>query len=335
MAENHLLDVLTREGVLINVSIRYWRATKKLKAEDLGLDPDQITERLISLGHKRLIPSDKLGDFTLIEGRAHALVESNTFPFLNGLGRFLVNNKLSTVTDRLEGLRNEFDTARQSFLAHYESLRVEARKEWREAARKLATDPDRLIATIDMAFPLPERMERYFGFDVNLFQVRAPESLALEAVSIGDQQNIIEARAKAAREAGEQINRGVESFVADCVSSLREQVALLCDEMLASMKTGKTGIHQKTLNRLLGFMDQFKALNFAGDVELNEQLESFKKAFLGNTAEEYRDNDSARRRLTQGIHTLADTARDLLKQDAAEIVARFGQIGRRKFTLAA
>src|SRR5208282_6664922 len=33
MQENQLLDVLTREGVLINVSVRYWRATKKLNAE--------------------------------------------------------------------------------------------------------------------------------------------------------------------------------------------------------------------------------------------------------------------------------------------------------------
>jgi hypothetical protein len=42
MNGNHngqLLEALTREGVLINVSVRYWRATKKLNAEDLGLDP--------------------------------------------------------------------------------------------------------------------------------------------------------------------------------------------------------------------------------------------------------------------------------------------------------
>src|SRR5437016_9611989 len=53
---NHLLDALTREGVLISVSVRYWRATRKLNPEDLGLDPDNVTERLISLGHKKLLP---------------------------------------------------------------------------------------------------------------------------------------------------------------------------------------------------------------------------------------------------------------------------------------
>ncbi len=59
--DNHLLDVLTREGVLISVSVRFWRAAKKLQAQDLGLDPDDVTKRLISLGHKRLLPKDALG----------------------------------------------------------------------------------------------------------------------------------------------------------------------------------------------------------------------------------------------------------------------------------
>ena len=44
-----LLDVLTREGVLVAVNVRYWRARKKLDAQDVGLDPDDVTERLIRL----------------------------------------------------------------------------------------------------------------------------------------------------------------------------------------------------------------------------------------------------------------------------------------------
>jgi len=35
------------------------------------------------------------------------------------------------------------------------------------------------------------------------------------------------------------------------VASLREQTAKLCDEMLESIKTCETGVHQKTLNRLV------------------------------------------------------------------------------------
>ena len=113
-AENQLLDVLTREGVLINVSVRYWRATKKLKAEDLGLDPERVTDRLISLGHKKLLPKSALDALALVESRAHSLVESSTFPFLKGLSRFLPNSKLEEVLHKIRGLEQDFARAKTS-----------------------------------------------------------------------------------------------------------------------------------------------------------------------------------------------------------------------------
>ena len=53
-----LLQALTREGVLVSVSVRYWRGCKKLNPEDLGLDSRHVSDRLISLGPKRLLPQE-------------------------------------------------------------------------------------------------------------------------------------------------------------------------------------------------------------------------------------------------------------------------------------
>ena len=69
---NQLLDAISREGVLASVSIRYWRAAKKLEAADLGLKDRQIADRLVVLGHKRLLPREAMARFALIESRAHA-----------------------------------------------------------------------------------------------------------------------------------------------------------------------------------------------------------------------------------------------------------------------
>ena len=140
---------------------------------------------------------------------------------------------------------------------------------------------------------------------------------------------------KAAEEAAAQIHRGAECFVADCVASLRQQTAQLCEEMLESMRTGKTGVHQKTLNRLVRFIDQFKQLNFANDTVMEAQLENVKKELLTKTAEEYRDSAVARARLKNGLAQLANQARNLACQDTTELVQRFGELGRRKFNLAA
>jgi len=332
---NDLLAVLTREGVLVKVSVRYWRGTKKLKPEDLGLKQADVSDRLISLGHKRLLPKDALAGLAVVEGRAHALVESNTFPFLNGIAHFLPNARLEEVMGKLTDMQTEFWQAKQQFLQKYSSLRREASKEWRKMAQKLVTDPDRLVAVIESSFPFPQHMDRYYGFDVQLFQIALPGRMETDLVSLAEQRDVIAARQKAAQEAGQKIRRGVEVFVADCVASLREQTAKLCDDMLHSINHSETGVHQKTLNRLVRFIDQFKQMNFVNDTQMEEQLENVRKELLSKTAEEYRDNARARARLVNGLSQLANHASQLAKQDATELVQRFGQVGVRKFNLAA
>ena len=335
MSEPTLLDVLTREGVLISVSVRYWRATKKLSPEDLGLKPEDVSDRLIALGHKKLLPKEALEALALIESRAHAFIENNTFPFLNGLAHFVPNAKLAEVTGKMKVLEQEYWAAKEKFLQSYGSLRDSAVKEWREMAQKLVANPERIMATIEASFPPAANLERCFGFDMQLFQISAPERLGLDLVAIGDQEKIMATREKAAEEAAARIRAETESFVAECVASLREQTTKLCEEMLQSINSSETGVHQKTLNRLVRFIDQFKHMNFANDAVMASELEAARKELLSRTAQEYRDSAFARTQLTQGLSRLAERARQLATADAAELVQRFGEMGKRKFHLAA
>lgn len=333
---NALLQSLTREGVLINVSVRYWRAHKKLRAEDIGLEPDKVSARLISLGHKRLLPKEATAALALVESRAHSLVEANTFPFLNGLAHFVPNAKLGEVTAKLKALEAEFWLAKNQFVSQYGKLRDAALVEWRTMAGNLSDDPARVVAAIEAAFPPAPTLERKFGFDTQLFQIAVPERLGLDLLNLGDQENLVQARQQAAREAAAKIREQTQSFIAECVTSLREQTATLCAEMLQSSRTGETGVHQKTLNRLIKFIEQFKAMNFVGDAEMEQQLETVRRELLSRTAEEYRTGgSSARATLESGLAKLADTARELARQDATALVQRFGGLGRRKFQLAA
>jgi len=333
--ENNLLSVLTREGVLIKVSVSFWRGCKKLKAEDLGLKSEDVSNRLISLGHKRLLPKEATQALALIEGRAHSLIESSTFPFLNGLAHFLPNAKLADVTGKLQELQLEFWLAKEAFLKQYGSLRSDASTEWYRMAAKLVDDPDRYVSSIEAAFPLPNQMERYYAFSIQLFQISVPERLGLDLVTVADQQQVMAARELAAREASVQIRQGVHAFVSECVASLREQTAKLCREMLASINGCETGVHQKTLNRLVRFIDQFKQMNFANDSAMENQLEQVRRDLLSRTAEEYRDSSHARRKLREGLEQLGNRAAELARADTSELVGRFGELGRRKFHLAA
>ena len=333
---NPLLDAISREGVLASVSIRYWRAAKKLEAADLGLNDRQIAERLIVLGHKRLLPREALARFALIESRAHAIVERYSFSFL-GLARFVPNQNLGRLTSALDGLKQEFSAEIEAFMGRYEELRESALDEWRQAARALDVPVGEFVDRLASTFPDGMKLRQSFHFDSQLFQVTAPEGVQIQAVSAAEQSAIVQARETVVRSAAEKLAQDAESFVSDCVATLREQTAQICDEMLASMRTGKTegGVHQKTLNRLLNFIDSFKSLNFAGDEKLETLLADARRELLSRTAEEYRDSARAQTELTHGLKRLGEEARHLATQESQDIVERFGKLGVRRFALIA
>ena len=333
-----LLAVLTREGVLINASVRYPRFHKKLSPADLGLEPEQVSERLMSLGHKRLLPKEALAELAQVESRTHAIIEKGTFPFLGGIGHFLPNGKLIEVQERLNAQNLCFREARDRFLEDYRDLRSKALDEWRDATRQISKtyeEAERRFCQIEGSFPPREQLERRFSFDVQLFQIAVPENLGMELVSFAEQQEVRRARHDAADAAARQIRERVENFVGDCVTELRHQTAQLCDEMLAAMRSGKTeGVHQKTLNRLVKFIDDFRSLNFAGDTEMEQQLDRVRTELLNRSAEDYRQSPTATRSLQDGLTKLRDQAHELATRDARELVERFGQVGRRKLQMA-
>lgn len=333
-----LLEVLTREGVLINASVRYPRFHKKLRAADLGLEPEQVNDRLLSLGHKKLLPKEALADLALIESRTHAIIEKSTFPFLGGIGHFLPNAKLVDVQEQLNSQNDCFRNAKERFLRMYPELRADALNEWETATRQIAKTYDEaemLIAQIEGAFPASEFIEDKFAFAVHLFQIAVPEDLGIELITFAEQNEVRQARHDAARTASREIRTGVEDFVGECVTELRSQTAQLCDEMLGSMRGGKTsGVHQKTLNRLVRFIDDFKQLNFANDTEMETQLDHVRRELLNRTADDYRNSSTATRSLESGLTQLRDQARDLANRDGRELIDNFGQLGRRKLQLA-
>ena len=325
-----LLDAVCRRGVLVATSVRYWRGCKKLSPEDLGLDPAHVSDRLIQLGHKRLIPRDALQAFALIESRVQATVESSSFPFLGGIGRFVPNPRLGELTDRLEKLRDEFRDATLDFVAGYGPLRETALAEWHEAAQHLNGSAERLIATIEQSFPPAGEIAKRFAFETRLFQIAAPDSIRLEVVEGLAQLEAAEDRRRIADDATRHMQAELEAFIRESVASLRDETARLASEVLATIDSSENGVHQRTLNRLTTFIDNFRSLNFAGDQQLEQTLERFRRDLLNRTAEEYRNQPGAMASLTEGLSRLRENAVQLTRQDARDIVSRFGQQGTRR-----
>ncbi len=325
-----LLEAVCQKGLLVTVSIRYWRGFKRLKPEDLGLEPSKISDRLIRLGQKRLIPKDSLGDFALLESRAHAVVDGSSFPFLGGIARFVPNPRLGDLTDRLEALREEFRQATENFVTGYGPLRDRAMAEWRAAAYQLPGDAEHLITTIEQSFPPAGTIAKRFDFEVQMFQLAAPEGIRLEVVDGVAEYEASETRRRVAEQATQRLHGELDSFVRESVASLRQETARLASDVLATIDGSEKGIHQRTLNRLATFIENFRTLNFAGDQQLETTLERFRRDLLTRSAEEYRNNPGAMASLTDGLDRLRQNAVELVRTDATGIVSRFGIVGQRR-----
>ncbi|MEO5714652.1 MAG: DUF3150 domain-containing protein [Luteolibacter sp.] len=325
-----LLEGICRRGVLISTSVRYWRGCKRLNAEDLGLDPNHVSERLIQLGHKRLIPRDALSAFALIESRVQSVVEGSSFPFLGGIGRFVPNPRLGDLTDRLDKLKDEFREATLDFVAGYSPLRDQAMVEWREAAQHLNGSAERLIATIEQSFPPAGEIAKRFLFETRLFQIAAPDGIRLEVADGLQQLEVADDRRRIAEEASRRMQTDLNSFILESVASLREETARLASEVLATIDGSENGVHQRTLNRLTTFIDSFRSLNFAGDQQLEQTLEKFRRDLLQRSAEDYRNDSGAMASLTEGLSRLRSSAVQLATADARDVISRFGQQGGRR-----
>jgi len=324
-----LLEAVCRRGVLVATSVRYWRGCKRLTPEDLGLDPAHVSERLFQLGQKRLIPRDSLQAFALIESRVQATVENSSFSFL-GLGRFVPNPRLADMTDRLEKLRDEFREATLDFVAGYGPLRDQALVEWREAASHMNGSAERLLATIEAAFPPSIDLAKRFGFETRLFQIAAPDNIRLEVAEGVEQLEVAEDRRRIADDASRRLQADLDGFLRESIASLREETGRLASEVLATIDGSDSGVHQRTLNRLSTFIDSFRSLNFAGDQQLEQTLERFRRDLLTRSAEDYRNQPGAMASLTEGLNRLRENAVQLARSDAREIVSRFGQMGGRR-----
>ena len=139
-----------------------------------------------------------------------------------------------------------------------------------------------------------------------------------------------EDRRRIADDATRRMQADLDAFIRESVASLRDETARLATEVLATIDGSENGVHQRTLNRLTTFIDNFRSLNFAGDAQLEQTLERFRRDLLSRTAEEYRNQPGAMANLTEGLSRLRENAVQLARQDARDIVSRFGQQGTRR-----
>ena len=347
--ERAVLDALMQRGVLVEIHCRCWSGQKALRPEDLGLEPSDVNEELMSLGRKNLVPKASLAPFYTLEVRARQELARASFavPF----GHYVPLEAYPELRGRLDDIIQRFDAYHTEWLPSYPGWRAEMLDEWRVAAGQayerangeamhmprgefMADFMDRIRA----CYPDPSELTGRFSLGALTYQVSlpadsgvAPADLALLDAQARAQE---EARAQVSRDALETAQRETQAMLTSMVREMRARATELAERLAASLRDGGT-VRQQQFDSFIRFVDSFRRMNVLDDRDLAGSLDRIESEFLSPGAAVYRGEGAGdlRERFSTA---LGDVARlgDAPREDAKRLADRFARsAGARTLTL--
>jgi hypothetical protein len=232
---------LMRQGVVVELHIRRWRAKSRLTLSDLGLPDTDNAEfsDLLQLGDKFLLPTKYIKAADSIEAVARQWLEtcsSETF-----WGRFMSCTVYTEWKERQEeyraryfALRDEIDRdydqiVKAHLLDYAKAARVAYRRRMSLDGRALRkanvteeTFVQAFVSAIAALIPSRERIRDAWGFDVSLSYVPLPSLLADDQAE-ADRINV-QRDAERSQEQAEQDKVWLEMSVTEAASRKRQQM---------------------------------------------------------------------------------------------------------------
>lgn len=126
---------LMQEGVIVQLTVRRWRAQTKLLADDLGLprEANDLIGDLLALGSKRLLPLDITRQLSAIESAGRKALDR--FGFSTHWGTFVTASSFDAWRIANAEHKERYFQIRDRILADYDTLINAMRYDYRDAAK--------------------------------------------------------------------------------------------------------------------------------------------------------------------------------------------------------
>jgi hypothetical protein len=305
-----------KDGTLINVHVRYWSGGKALTADDLGLKDTEVAEAF-KLGKKMLVPDEAIRKFRAKEAQSRRIVEVSSFPFPIGNASFVPKKRVGKVLEALTQYQTDYNTLTDELIRDYDKLRQEMIPVYEEAARtayakSLAGKSQPVEFTIeseqaDEAAFVKSFMDRINTFYPTVESLRAKFSLYWDVYEIATPS--IDKAAIAQTEYQKAMQDRMGTFVTEVVTSLRAKTIEMCSKFAQSLKDGKI-IRSTSIDAVRNFIDEYKDLNFIGDVVVEKQLEAL-RAQLNVEPEAIRESKDLQEALGRKLSEVIDSASEI------------------------
>lgn len=328
-----IVDKLVRDGVLVRVHIGRWRATHRLTAEDLGLDPEIAKSLLqqVTLGWKLLLPRPILRDLNGLESRGRENLARHSLDTL--LGPFMPASAFPEFKAAHEALEAAYRELRDNIAEHLDEIRSQVATTFATAAAELyptvvphvQVDRDAFVADYvarAMAlYPSAEQIHNSFYFEYTVTYVPLSRELLAEEARRADIVRNQQLREELTRHLVRRKREEIDGFVTDVVRHLRAMVYEAVTSALASLRKGTT-LSPRTMNRLRTLIDRVRLLDVYGDAEIEARLRQLEAALGRSTV---RAEHVPNARLEQALIDLQQATRDAVSDafSVDPLLARF------------
>ena len=332
---------LMEQGVIVRLTISRWRATSRLKYEELGLsffdaDHQDFMRNYIDLGHEKLLPPDVLREITAVETKARRILSAYSYNTL--WGRFVPYSSFSIWRQDNEIVQDEFMSLAKDLGNKYDDIIVEVRRDYERMGREVwnrlyqGTEPtisflDNFTSRIIDKIPSREEIVCSFKYEAIFLNIPLPsfvqEDIAkAQQIAIDTEKNFIQSRIdietkqQIAEEYREKKKELVDSFLDSTVSFFRHHIAELADHTYQILQKNESEVNMMHVKKIKSMVSKVRNLNFHDDKEiatilndLEEEVDKYKgerdKVVIQNRLQELVDL-SKKEYLPEGFNPIVD-----------------------------
>lgn len=274
------------DGILIDIDVSKWTAEKALQAEDLGIRKEQLP-KTFRLGHKALIPMEKISEFCHLDYMVRKHLTDHSFPFAFGNARFVPKKRFMDFMEGFEKIKSSFEAAVKDLCDNYESYKLKVRPDYVKAAHEAYSrmkkfnkdfdeDKDKFINSflerVDSFYPPAEDIRGKFSMIAVPHQMAMPDlsqATVDDVVSDSNKAELIKSTYQSA------LYDKIQSYVDDIVGDLRTRAEKVLSILRNNIKQGKR-ITTASLNTIKKLVEEYENMNIIGDNKFYNELVSFR-----------------------------------------------------------
>jgi len=316
--ENWILGLM-QKGLIIQLSIKRWRATAKLTPDDLGIkfidnDSFDFSKRYLNLGRQLLLPPEVLKDFVNLEQNGRALLRNMSFE--TPWGCFVPDTALDEWERQNNEIRKDFMSSARMFGDRYEEIIDMVRKDYKIFARDVwarlypenkdgATDSFIEHFAQRAVEKIPPRGDIVSSFSYNYvcFEIPMPSFVQADVLKANElkraddlaEEDVVIQKDTKRRLAQVYIEKKevfLDGFLEATAEQFRNEIGKLCLAVLESIGKNKKkngDITEGQKNKIKDMLDKVKQLNFYNDKVINDLMFDLEKEIRKIKGEENAD----------------------------------------------